>query len=459
MSEVRRAMIGGPTALDGGLGRRVAAGAGWSLAARVTVSVLALVASAILTRLLPAEQMGHYLLATSVVAAAAVLASAGVNQLCIRYVAEHLAAGEPGLARLALRTLLRWGTVLVAASTFAFAALAYALSGTRASTPGAVLLAVLACWIFVSAVQALITDSLRGLRDLRAASLYGGPLTIGLVVLGLLVVVSSGASLTMGQAIMLGLAAAAANVCLAGVVLRRRVISMPLTTGTLARLRVTNVLAVSLPLVSTTALLLIFAAADLWVLGALQQADAVATYGVAARTAALVGMPLLVIYGVLSPHIAALHGRGEPERLHSLMQIAAGAASVPAAILTAVFISAGGPLLATVYGEHYRDGAFALAVLSAGQLASVVAGVCGLVLAMTGHQGVLLKITAVAVMTTVALLVLTIPVWGTRAAAVVAAGGLAAHNLAMVVAVRRLLGVSTVAAPIAMARALRGMLR
>jgi O-antigen/teichoic acid export membrane protein len=441
------------------LGRRVVAGAGWSLAGRVVVAALGLVASAVLTRLLPAAQMGIYLLASSIVAFVALIAGAGVNQLCIRYVAEYLAQRKPGLARRALRALLRLGLVCAAVGAVTFAAATAILVGPVGGSGLAPLSVLLGAWVLVTAVQALVCDSFRGLADIRAASLYGGPLASVLVVAGLFALLASGRGLEVDGALLITVGAAAVSAGGGGLALRRRVLRLPASTDAIDRLRAPSVLTVSLPLVLTTALLFVLGSADLWVLGASQPAADVAAYGVAARTATLVGMPLLIVYGVLPPFIAGMHASGDLAGLERLLRTTAMAAAAPAVLLAAVFAVAGGPVLALVYGEHYRAGALPLAVLSAGQAVSVVTGVCGLVLAMTGHQAVLWKITAGTVLGTVGILLLTVPAWGPQAAALVAAGGLAVQNLAMAVAARRLTGLSTLASPTAAVRALREALR
>jgi O-antigen/teichoic acid export membrane protein len=450
-------MVDSPPAL----GRRVVAGAGWSLAGRLVVAGLGLVAGAALTRLLPAEQMGTYLLAASFVAFAALVAGAGINQLCVRYVAEHLARGEAGHARRALHVLLRLGMVCAVVGAFAFAGLTDVLGLTVYGGFGLAPLSVLlGAWVFVTAMQALVSDSFRGLADIRAASVYGGPLASVLVVAGLLAVLASRGELTVTGAVLLAVLAAATSAGWGAIALRRRVHRLPArATGDVGRLLTPSVFAVSLPLVLTTALLLVLGSADLWMLGASRPAAEVAAYGIASRTATLVGMPLLVIFGVLPPLIAGLHASGERARLERLLRVTAMAASAPAVVLAAVFAVAGGPLLALVYGEHYRAGALPLAVLSAGQVVSVVTGLCGLVLAMTGHQRLLLGITAASVTATVAALLLVVPVWGTTGAAVVSALGLCGQNIAMLVAARRVTGLFTLAASPGSLRLLRQVLR
>lgn len=442
-----------------GLGRRVAGGAGWSLAGRVTVAGLGLVIGVIMTRLLPPEQMGIYLLASSLVVFAAVLAGAGINQLCTRYVAEQLALGQVDRVRRTVSVLMRLGLGCAAATAVASVGLTATLAGTGYGESALLSLSVLlGAWVFVTAAQALVADSFRGLADIRAASVYGGPLASIVVVIGLLVVLVSDSEFTVVGAVALVVAAAAASTGWGALALRRHLRRLPAAPPARdGRLRPRGIFAVSVPLVLTTALLAILASADLWVLGVVRAPGDVAAYGVAGRTATLVGLPLLVVYGVLPPVIAGLHASGELRRLEQVLRVTATAASVPAVLLAVTFVAAGGPLLAVVYGEHYRIGALPFAVLSLGQVVAVLTGACGLVLGMTGHQRLLLVITSTSVVATVGMLLVAAPVWGMTGAAVVSALGLSAQNVALLVAARRATGLFTLAAPPWSLRSLRSL--
>lgn len=431
-----------------GLGRQVAGGAGWSLGGRVAVAALGLVSSAMLARLLPVDQMATFLLVSSLVAFAALLAGAGVSQVSIRYVAEHLARGEIGSARRSLLVMLPLGLGCAALGALVSAALSE-LVGTRLYPTaevgrGSVLVGA---WVLVMAAQALISDSFRGFSDIRAASLYGGPLASAVLVGGLLAVRRWSDGVTGADAILLVVVSAAVSAGLGALSLRRHVRRLDATAApTICRLRIASVLAVSLPLLLTTSLLVALASADFWVVGASQPGADVAAYGVAARTATLVGIPLLVIHGVTPPMIVGLHARGELDRLQRLLRISATAATLPAALLAVLFILAGGPLLGLVYGVPYRAGALPLAVLSVGQLVSVITGLNGTVLAMLGHQRLMLRITVINAVVTVGALLILVPILGTTAAAVISAGGLSSLNVAMLVAVRRRTGLWTLAA-------------
>ena len=443
-----------------GLVRQLVSGAGWSLAGRLSVAGLGLVTSALLTRTLDAGQMGLYLLAASAVATAGVVAGVGVNQLSTRYVAEHVAEDDLAAARYTVERLLRLGIAASSAVGVVCALGVAAVAGGLApETRGALLAVLLGGWVVLTAVQALVADSFRGLSDIRAASLVGGPLASLLIVVGLAAAVTTGIRFGLTGALLVVVAGSAVNVGGAVAALSARIKRLPSSDVRPERLHHGKVLAVSAPLVSTTLLLMVLGSVDLWVLGASRPAEEVAAYGVAARTATLVGMPLLVVHGVLAPRIAGMYAAGDGLRLERLLRTAATVAAAPAAALVVVFATAGGQLLALVYGQHYRSGGLTLAVLSVGQLVNVSAGLCGLVLAMTGHQRVLLRITALTLLATVALLAVAVPGWGAPAAALVAALGLAAQNIWTAAATRRLTGMSSYASPLSVVRAVRGVPR
>lgn len=432
-----------------GLGRQVAAGAGWSMVSRLIVSAFGLIVGVVLTRLLTPEDMGYYFLALSLVPFAVVLAGAGLGQLCVRYVAGHLARGESLAVRQTLGALWRLG-LRCAALVALLAAVLIAVLGDHlfrgvSPTPLALILGAL---IFVTTVQTLASESFRGFADLRSASIHSGPVASLLTVVVLLVVGASAGSLGVAGALFVILISTVVSAAWGINTLSHRVRTLPRDPSLASppQLATRHILGVSLPLVATTALLAVLATVDLWVLGAVAPADDTAAYGVAVRTAALVGMPLMVIYGVLGPVIAGSYSDGDRVGLERVLRVTAMVASLPSLCLAGVFAVAGGPLLAIVYGEHYRAGGLALALLSLGQLVAVVTGVCGLLLVMTGHQRVLLIVTAVSTISTVLTLLVVVPMWGMTGAAIASALGLSAQNIGLMVAARRVTGVWTLAA-------------
>ncbi len=430
-------------------GRMVASGAGWSLGSRLVVSVLGLIVGVALTRLMSPEDMGYYFLALSLVPFAVVLAGGGLGQLCVRYVAGHLARNETVAARRTLGRLwslgLRCAALVGLTAAMVIAGLGDHIFRSVSTVSLALILGVL---ILATTVQTLVSESFRGFTDMRSASAHSGPVASSLTVLGLLIIGASTGNLDFEGALLVILGSTVVSAALGATALRRRVGALPRgpLRGGPDQLGARDIFSVSLPLLATTALLTVLATADLWVLGAVAPTEDTAAYGVAARTAALVAMPLMVIYGVLGPVIAGSYSNGDRERLGRVLRLTAMVAAIPSVCLAGAFIVAGGPMLAFVYGEHYRAGGLSLAVLSLGQIVAVVTGVCGLLLAMTGHQRVLLLVTGATTVSTVLVLLLVVPTWGMTGAAVISSLGVSAQNIGLMVAARRVTGVWTLAA-------------
>lgn len=135
--------------------------------------------------------------------------------------------------------------------------------------------------------------------------------------------------------------------------------------------------------------------ADLWIVGAQLDASNVALYGAAKRLTVLVGFPLMVLAFVVPPLISDLYARGERERLQRLVRASTTAASLPAAAAFALFMFFGSEILSLAYGEVYAEAATILKVLCAERIVCILMGPGSLILVMTGHERVVLRITIV----------------------------------------------------------------
>jgi len=388
--------------------------------------------------------MGLYLLVLSLVPFFAVLGGGGLSQLAVRYVASHLARGEDAEVPATVRSL--WTIAMVGCLLVGFATLLLSL-GLSTRVFGLVdlwkLALVLAPLVSVTVVQTLAADTYRGLSDIRSASLFGGPIASTLSLAGAVLLGVMFEHPTTVEALMVVLSATLVSASWGALAVRRRVRRLSAHPTTQAPYSAASLLRVSLPLMLSTALLLMLATMDLWVVGTKLPPADVAVYGIAVRTATLVGIPLLVVYGVLGPTIAQLHAANQHERLESALRATTALAAIPAVLLTVLFLLRGGDLLALIYGEPYRAGGHALAILSLGQSVAVMTGVCGLLMAMTGHQRLLLNISVCSLVITTAALFVVVPHQGILGAALVAASGLALHNLAMTIAAHRVTRIKT----------------
>jgi O-antigen/teichoic acid export membrane protein len=125
---------------------------------------------------------------------------------------------------------------------------------------------------------------------------------------------------------------------------------------------------------------------DIIMLGFFEPADQVGIYRAAAQCAALVGMSLIAINQVVAPEFAALHARGDKERLQ---RVATGASrgillmAAPAALILIVF---GDEILRLLFGPEFAAGRVPLALLVLGQVSNAVFGSVAMLLNMSGHE-------------------------------------------------------------------------
>lgn len=92
------------------------------------------------------------------------------------------------------------------------------------------------------------------------------------------------------------------------------------------------------------------------------------------------------------------------------------------------------PLLA-IFGEDFTRGSAALIILALGNLANAGAGVCGVIVTMTGHTWLNTLNSILALVITLSLNVLLIPVWGYVGAAIATALGMTVVNGARLIEV------------------------
>jgi O-antigen/teichoic acid export membrane protein len=108
-----------------------------------------------------------------------------------------------------------------------------------------------------------------------------------------------------------------------------------------------------------------------------------------------------------------------------------------------LFLAFGGTIMALVFTPDFRAGAPVLALLSVGFLVDVWSGSCGMVLSMTGHQVVLMRVKLLAAAATIAGSLLVVGRFGMLGVAVVATAVMIGQNLSMWILARRRTGMWT----------------
>ena len=405
--------------------------------------------NALLARLLSPQELGAYFLAFSLVSFGAIMGSLGLPQVGIRFVAESMGLGEYGRVHRIISFTLRLGALGALTVGLTYLLFGEALGKGVFQAPAlAAVTGLVAGWMAVASVQSILSEIFRGFHDIRLATVFGGSVTGGGLLAGGLAVLCVGllqfleGESTLRSILFIVVSCSLVTALLSGWVLRRKLSSIPewgLRSGT----RPTGMLRVAWPLLLTSVLLVAVSQVDIWILGAFRPQQEVAVYGAVSRMVLLVAMPLQIVNAVVPPLIAEMYSQGRNPALEDTLRGAAALAGVPASTVLLGFVFLGGPLLGIVYGDYYSAGATVLALLSLGQLVSVIVGSCGVVLAMTGRQNLLMVTTAICSAVTVVLGLSVVEQYGATGVAAAVAGGVALQNTLMWLEVKATVGVWT----------------
>ena len=372
---------------------RLLSGGLWAFGGKAATALTGLASNVLLARLLSPQDLGAYFLAFSVVSFGAVLGSLGLGQTVVRLVAESVGTERFGRARRVVGIVTNLGLLGACVASGCYLLFGAFIGSRLFHSPAlAAITGLVSAWILVTALQRVQAETFRGFHDIRYATLTGGLMTGALLFAGLSSLWLDGTGATLPAVVTLAVVSGLANALLSGWLLRRKMAALP-PQSIKDEVGFGEVLGVAWPLLVANLLSAALVSADLWVLGAFGTQEEVAVYGAAARLMNVVAMPLMMVNAVVPPFIAGMYAQGRRAGLERLLRSTSTLAGAPAFVLLAGFILFGGPVLGLVYGDYYRAGAAALAVLSAGRLVGVWAGSCGMALIMTGHGTLMMAIT------------------------------------------------------------------
>lgn len=164
----------------------------------------------------------------------------------------------------------------------------------------------------------------------------------------------------------------------------------------------------------------------------------VGAFSVANRISMLVWVVIISIGTIAAPKFAAHHRQGEWDELRSLnrkVRLTVAAFGVPVVLAMMVFPAS---LLALI-GPGFAIAATALVIMSVGQLVNCLLSCQDIMLAMTGHGGVLRWLNAAQFVSCCVLCAVLIPPFGMLGAAIATAIFIAQGGIGTTLAVRRLM--------------------
>ena len=414
-----------------------------------------LLATIIVPRLLAPREFGALTSLLSVITFAAIMAQLGLGHTCVRFLAESLALQDHSRIGRTLRLATR---VLVVASlvTCGITALLLSLYGKSFFQLQHVgwLIPLAAVLILLMAWQQFSAESLRGLHELRWASLlsggtFGGPLPV-LLFLGLLACVAAQFQPTITATLFCQIAASGVSLLVSILCLRatvrsvcRTVTLMPAVAAVQTPLKLQGLLWVSLPMAVFQFFIMVMQTADIWIAVRYVSLVEVAVYCVARRYLVLLNVPMQLAVNTVISSIPDLSTRGQLDELQTLLRRSATLTAVATIAASLLYLLAGGPLMGVLSGSFYQRGGTALAILSLGQIAVSLAGGGGMTLIMTGRQTAALWICCASAALLCIFGTLAAQRWGIEGIAAAAAGSLALQACAEWLVCRRLTGIWT----------------
>jgi O-antigen/teichoic acid export membrane protein len=177
----------------------------------------------------------------------------------------------------------------------------------------------------------------------------------------------------------------------------------------------------------------------LLVLGAFELPRAVAIYNVAFQTAALSTLVLFAFGGIFSPMISSLYRRGLLQHLTYLYKDVSYWAFTGALAFFLVTTLLARDIM-MVFGPEFVPGWPVVVIIAAAQLFNSSVGPTARVLAMTGHQRIVMFATLSSIVAAAALNLLLVPAFGIFGAAAAAAAALVLLNTVTLLFVNRFLG-------------------
>jgi O-antigen/teichoic acid export membrane protein len=388
---------------------RLLRGGGWAFGGKMLVALTGLASSVLLARLLTPQALGTYFLAYSILNVGTSLAALGLTGTVVRLVAQYMGLNLYGRVKRVISVAVGVGALGALGLGLAYLLFGEDLARAVFSAPAlAAITGLVAGWIVVVTMQGILGETFRGFHDVRLATILGGQTmgvatglaTVALLTASLFLLWVTNSQATLATVVLLAIISGAVNTLVAGWLLYRRVKRLPPPTpdeGGEPNLKkvLREVLAISMPLLVVTLVMMVRTNGDVWILGAYLPQDQLALYGAANRLVSMVTMPMVVITAVAPPLIAEMYSQGRTGDLERALRSMATLTGIPAWLASVGCIFFAGPILSLVYGNYYREGAAVLALLSIGLFVSVCSGACGIVLAYTGHQKVLMVITLV----------------------------------------------------------------
>ena len=417
---------------------RLARGAGISSFGQGISKILSYGTQVALARLYGPAQLGFYVLGFTVVQIASVLAQLGMDNAVVRYIAHYQTerdyARVKGTILLAFSVTLLVSLMLSGVIFFGAPSLATLFDKPSMET----VFRVFSVAVPFFAVMSITLWATQGFQTVKYAT-YVQQILLPLANLVLISVFY-----LFGARILGAVAAYTLSVAVGAALALyylMRIFPKLLDRSTPSKFETRVLFSISVPMMVANLARSVNVWAPVTVLGIFSSASAVGIYNAAARTAVFCSLVLMAFTGIFSPMVSNLYSRGLLTDLGQLYKdVCRWVLTGSLAVVTLMVLLARDVL--AVFGQEFIAGWVVLVIIAGSELFDNSAGPADRLLAMTGHQKIVMLATVGYASVGIAGSFALVPFYGMVGAAVAMAAATIVLNTVMLLAVRRLLGFS-----------------
>jgi O-antigen/teichoic acid export membrane protein len=418
-----------------------------SMFMRIFRTVISFIFNWLLARMLGAEGQGVYELALSITLIASIIGRFGMDQAVTRFVAANAAQKQWNAVAGVYRYAMLYATGLSAVAVVVVFFLAPLFSQIFQEPSLTEPMRWMAFAILPYSLLFIQSHMLQGLERIEDA-IFVQTLGIPIVNIPFLILLGGVYGVT-GAAI--SYIISSTIIALLGYRLWKRY--TPELTGVKGEFSLTELLTTSRPMMWTDLTNTFIGRLDILLLGVFAPTSAVGIYGAAKRISTLASSFLSATNFVAAPKFAAMHAKGQHDKLGSLARNSARLTTLISLPYVVLFLLIPGWIMG-IFGQEYVEGGVVLALLAISQFINAATGAVGYLLIMTGHEKTMRNITLSTSVLKIALFFLLIPPMGYTGAALATMIGDSARNLLAVVQVYNKLSIITIPIPDRLARRL-----
>ena len=404
--------------------------------AKIAAAGLSFLISVQLARYLGPEVFGVYAMTMSVIGILTAITTLGLPTLIVREVATFVANGQWGLLKGILYRSYQWVAIAITLTiVFGLITINFLSSNWQL----ALLLGLIILPLLV--VNQLRASILRGLHWVVLADLPELILRPSIV----LVLIYGWASFSNVErssewAVGIQLIASIISFVVGTWLLRKRLPGQLLNVVPIFENKVW--LAASVTFLGVSLVSVVESQVALLLLGVIDGPKYAGLYQAAFQLVTLIVFGLMAVNMALQSKFAAAWSMQKKQLAQSLVTVSARLGMYVALVFSSVLLYYSEECLA-LFGDGYVEASTALRILVLGQLINAASGSCGTVLAMTGHQIVVLHGVTLALLVNTLLCLILVPMWGLTGAATAASSGLIVWNLYLMFKAKQLTGITT----------------